>query len=48
MTHIPESLRRQAHTRADGRCEYCHYHERYAMKTHEIDHIFSEKHGGSI
>jgi hypothetical protein len=46
MTYIPESLRQQVRERARGNCEYCLLHERYALKTHEVDHIRAEKHGG--
>ena len=46
MTYIPESLRQQVRERAQGVCEYCLLHERYALKTHEVDHIRAEKHGG--
>jgi 5-methylcytosine-specific restriction endonuclease McrA len=46
MTYIPESLRLQVRERAQRRCEYCQLHERYALKTHEVDHIRAEKHGG--
>jgi hypothetical protein len=46
MTHFPDSVRRMVHERADGRCEYCLLHERYTMKTHEVDHVYAEKHGG--
>lgn len=46
MTYIPESLRQQVRERAQGNCEYCLLHERYALKTHEVDHIRAEKHGG--
>lgn len=46
MTYVPESLRQQVSQRAKLRCEYCYLHENYAYFTHEIDHIYAEKHGG--
>lgn len=46
MKYIPDSLRRLVRERANDRCEYCLFHERYAVKRHEIDHIYAEKHGG--
>jgi 5-methylcytosine-specific restriction endonuclease McrA len=47
VTYIPESLRQQVRERAQGNCEYCLINERYVLKTHEVDHIRAEKHGGS-
>lgn len=47
MTYIPEALRQQVRERAKHCCEYCLLHERYALKTHEVDHIRAEKHGGT-
>jgi hypothetical protein len=46
MTYIPEALRRRIARQANGRCEYCRLHEDHAYFTHEIDHIYAEKHGG--
>lgn len=46
MTYVPEALRVQVSERAGYRCEYCLLHERYTVKTHEIDHIIAEKHAG--
>ena len=46
MTYISEALRREVRERAHGRCEYCLIHERYSMRSHEVDHIYAEKHGG--
>ena len=45
MKYIPEALRRLVRERANERCEYCLFHERYTVKRHEIDHIYAEKHG---
>lgn len=45
MTYIPESIRQAVAKRAKRRCEYCRLHENYAYFTHEIDHIYAEKHG---
>jgi hypothetical protein len=47
MTYIPEALRQQVAERAKVRCEYCRLHEDHAYFTHEIDHIYAEKHGGN-
>jgi HNH endonuclease len=46
MTYISESLRQQVEERANHRCEYCRLHEQDSYFTHEIDHIYAEKHGG--
>ena len=46
MTYIPEVLRRLVVERAGGRCAYCRLHENDAFFTHEIDHIYAEKHDG--
>jgi hypothetical protein len=46
MTYISEALRQQVIDRANLRCEYCRLHEHDAYFTHEIDHIYAEKHGG--
>jgi 5-methylcytosine-specific restriction endonuclease McrA len=47
MTYVPEHLRRFVADRAQQRCEYCRLHENDAYFTHEIDHIYAEKHGGT-
>ncbi len=47
MTHIPDHLRRLVMMRAASRCEYCHLHEDNTYFSHEIDHIYAEKHGGA-
>lgn len=46
MTYIPVALWRQVMNRAQFRCEYCRWHQNNALFTHEIDHIYAEKHGG--
>jgi hypothetical protein len=46
MTYIPESLRRLVAERADRCCEYCQLHEDDTFFTHEVDHIYAEKHDG--
>lgn len=43
---IPEAIRRQVASRANFRCEYCLFPERYATFRHQIDHIISVQHGG--
>jgi hypothetical protein len=46
VTHIPNVLRRLVEERAGNRCEYCLLHSRDFYPTHEVDHIYAEKHGG--
>jgi hypothetical protein len=46
MTYIPEALRRLVAERARGHCEYCRLHEGDTFFTHEVDHIYAEKHDG--
>jgi len=46
MSYIPEGIRQQVMARAKSRCEYCRLHEDDTYYTHEIDHIYAEKHGG--
>ncbi len=46
MTYIPDKLREEVQTNAGWRCEYCLLHQDFAYYTHEIDHIYAEKHGG--
>lgn len=46
MTYIPDRLRRDVIGLAKRQCEYCLLDERCAGKSHEIDHIIAEKHGG--
>lgn len=45
-TYIPSALRQLVFERAQGCCEYCLIPEAASFATHEIDHIFAEKHGG--
>jgi hypothetical protein len=47
MTYIPDKLREETIERAGLRCEYCRLHQDFAYYTHEIDHIYAEKHGGT-
>ena len=46
MTYISPALREQVIARAEGRCEYCLFHNNDTYFSHEIDHIVAEKHGG--
>lgn len=46
-TYIPAKLRRLVYERADRRCEYCLIPEIAVLAAHEVDHIISQKHGGS-
>ncbi|MEZ4888932.1 MAG: HNH endonuclease signature motif containing protein [Chitinophagales bacterium] len=45
--YIPESVRQFVATRADYRCEYCRIYERYSFLAFHIEHIISQKHGGT-
>ncbi|MBK8040862.1 MAG: HNH endonuclease [Verrucomicrobiaceae bacterium] len=46
-SRIAAELRRKVAARAGRRCEYCLIHEDDCFWGCEIDHIFSEKHGGT-
>ncbi|GAB5493507.1 MAG: hypothetical protein Phog2KO_37220 [Phototrophicaceae bacterium] len=46
-THIPKALRLQVIERANDCCEYCRLSQSDNFFTFHIDHIISEKHGGS-
>jgi len=46
LNDLPESLRKFAARRAEGRCEYCLLHEDDSYAPHQVDHIVSLKHGG--
>lgn len=47
MTYLPERTRILVYERAQGRCEYCLLHDDDTGGTHEVDHIYAEKHGGT-
>ena len=46
-TPIPSTLRQAVIERARSRCEYCLYPQTAALLAFEIEHIISEKHGGT-
>ena len=46
MTYISVALREEVTKRAKSCCEYCLLPEKYSYFSHEIDHIYAEKHGG--
>ncbi len=46
-THVPADLRRLVYQRAKSCCEFCLVPEAAVLVSHEIDHIITEKHGGS-
>jgi len=46
-TYIPAELRRAVIERANGSCEYCLMPLIDRFLPYEIDHIVSEKHGGT-
>lgn len=47
MTYISAELRRRIWDISNGNCEYCLINAQYTLKTHEVDHIRAEKHGGT-
>ena len=47
MSYIPSALRKLVIERAEGRCEYCLYPEHASLYAFQIEHIVSEKHGGT-
>lgn len=46
-SHVPAGLRRLVAGRADYLCEYCLIHENDRGFGCQLDHIISEKHGGT-
>jgi HNH endonuclease len=46
-TYISVELRRQVISRAENICEYCLIHEDDTFFGCHVDHVISEKHGGS-
>lgn len=46
-TPIPSTLRHAVMERALNRCEYCLYPQNASFLAFEIEHIISEKHGGT-
>lgn len=46
-TYVPAALRKQVIERAESRCEYCHFPQRLTLLAFEMEHIISEKHGGT-
>lgn len=46
-TYIPVILRRQITTAANNCCEYCRVPQAVAFASYHIDHIISEKQGGT-
>ena len=46
MTYVAAELRRRVRERAHLRCEYCLMNEDDVFWTHQVDHIYAEKHGG--
>lgn len=46
-TYISAELRRQVVSRAENICEYCLIHEDDTFFGCHVDHVISEKHGGS-
>lgn len=46
-TYVPAPLRRQVVERAGDRCEYCRFPQSFTLLAFEMEHIISEKHGGT-
>lgn len=46
-TYVPVTLRKQVIERAGNRCEYCHFPQSVTLLAFEMEHIISEKHGGT-
>ena len=44
---VPKALRRVVAERAGGCCEYCLLDEPDSYTPHQVDHIVSQKHGGT-
>lgn len=44
---MESSLEKEVRSRADGRCEYCHFPERLSELRHVIDHIIARQHKGA-
>jgi hypothetical protein len=46
-TYVSATLRKQVIKRAGNCCEYCRFPQSVALLVFEMEHIISEKHGGS-
>lgn len=46
-TYVSAALRKQVIERADSRCEYCRFPQSVTLLAFEMEHIISEKHGGT-
>lgn len=46
-TYVPAALRKQVIERAESRCEYCRFPQSVTLLAFEMEHIISEKHGGT-
>lgn len=46
-TYVPIALRKQVIERAESRCEYCRFPQNMTLLAFEMEHIISEKHGGT-
>lgn len=46
-TYVPAALRKQVIERANSRCEYCRFPQGITLLAFEMEHIISEKHGGT-
>jgi 5-methylcytosine-specific restriction endonuclease McrA len=46
-TYVSATLRKQVIERAGDRCEYCRFPQSMSLLAFEMEHIVSEKHGGT-
>ncbi len=46
-TYVSVALRQQVIERAGNRCEYCGFPQSVTLLAFEMEHIISEKHGGT-
>ncbi|WP_228041083.1 HNH endonuclease [Nodosilinea sp. LEGE 07088] len=46
-TYVPAALRKQVIEQAKSRCEYCRFPQSVTLLAFEMEHIISEKHGGT-
>jgi hypothetical protein len=44
---MDKALQREVRSRAQYRCEYCHFPEEFAELPFHIDHVIAQQHGGA-
>ena len=47
MSRPSAALAAAVRQRAGGRCEYCHFPEKHAALSFEVEHVIPRKHGGT-